>query len=134
MSEDEPKQQRDDVYVGKKFRLTDKKILEAYRANDFNKSKTAKALLMSSGTFYRILDKRPELRKDMDNALEDQVEIAESALMKLVDQGNFNAIKFFLETKGKSKGYGQQKQEGQTVDESASILSALNRKYSDHPL
>ena len=61
-------------------------------------------------------------------AEEDRIDVAESSLLALIKKKHFPAIKFFLETKGRHRGYST-KIEVTHIDDSNEILQALARKY-----
>ena len=105
-------------------------IVEAYTNADFNKSKTARDLGIKYSALLYLIKNDPDLKSMMHEALETRVDLAEKGLQELIAENNFPAIKFFLENKGRDRGYGN-RIEVQSADESAAIMAALNRKHSD---
>lgn len=61
---------------------------------------------ISRATVSRRLAENPRLREAADEALEAALDEAESALMERIRRGDERAIEFFLEYKGRSRGYG----------------------------
>jgi len=55
----------------------------------------------------KLIKKTPYLDELMTIQKDTSLDIAESALMTKVKEGNLNAIKFFLETQGNSRGYSK---------------------------
>jgi hypothetical protein len=56
-------------------------------------------------TISTYLAKSADLRSFQAECLETALDVAESALMRRIEQGDTSAIRFFLETKGKHRGY-----------------------------
>jgi hypothetical protein len=56
-------------------------------------------------TVYNYLKRHPELREVLEESREASIDQAESQLLDAVERGDINAIKFYLETKGKLRGY-----------------------------
>ncbi len=86
-------------------RLTIDQIEAALKAKAGNISEAAKALGVSRTTFYRRIENSPHLQEMLTDSRESLVDIAESALLREVINGNITAIIFALKTQGKSRGY-----------------------------
>ena len=112
-------------------KYTNKQILKAYKSERFNKTKTARRLGISNQHLYRLISKDPKLKKMLIQAEEERLDTAEDVLLKMIEGENFQAVKFFLETKGRDRGYGN-KVEVSRVDESTAILRALEQKYAEY--
>lgn len=69
------------------------------------KSVIAEMLGLSIATVYQRLKNNPELKEALDNEAEGFKDVAELKLFELVEQGNFNAIKFYLTTQARERGY-----------------------------
>ena len=111
-------------------RYTNEQIVEMYKSQNFNKSATVRKLGMCIQNLYRLMSNDPELKAMLKAAEEERLDIAEDVLFQLIKEKNFQAVKFFLETKGRKRGYAN-KIEVTHIDESAEILKALERKYAD---
>ncbi len=74
------------------------------KANGFV-SVAAKNLNCDSRTVYNYLNKYPELKELLSEIRSNTLDYAESKLLQHIDKDNFNALKFFLETQGKNRGY-----------------------------
>ncbi|RME51974.1 hypothetical protein D6783_06185 [Candidatus Woesearchaeota archaeon] len=59
--------------------------------------------------------------------LERQVDMAELGLNKLIAEGDFKAIKFFLLTKGKTRGYTYK----QEIEHQGEVETVFNIKLED---
>jgi len=81
------------------------KFIKAYRNNNANFSKAADAINRSRAAVYIWIDKDPSFKELIAEADEALLDDAEEKLQILIKQENLNAIKFFLETKGKGRGY-----------------------------
>lgn len=79
-----------------------KKSLE--KANGFI-SVAAKNLNCDKTTVYDYIKKYPELNDTLQEIRNNTLDYAESKLLQHIDNNNFNALKFFLETQGKQRGY-----------------------------
>lgn len=60
---------------------------------------------ISRVAFYKRMKNNPKLQQVLDDAREGIVEFAESKLLKLIEEGHYPSIRFYLETQGKNKGY-----------------------------
>ena len=109
---------------------TNHQIIDALVRTNFVKQKACKLLGMSKQALYYRLERDETLQRQLALALDDRLDIAEGELMKLVKGGNFQAIKFFLETIGRKRGYGQKVEVAHTKGNSQEILEALMRKYA----
>jgi len=82
-----------------------KAFIEAYRANMGNATKASEAIGISRRTFSRWCNSDKEFAKLCDDVKEEQIDLAESELRKLVKNGNITAVIFTLKTIGKERGY-----------------------------
>lgn len=65
----------------------------------------AKNLRCQTCTVNEYIKRFPELKAVLDDARAATLDVAESQLMKLIEQGNVTAIIFFLKTQGRTRGY-----------------------------
>ena len=75
-------------------------------ANGFITS-AARRLGCNPKTVYRYIERFPPLKGVLAEARENALDIAESKLMKAIDEGNVTAIIFFLKTQGRSRDYSE---------------------------
>lgn len=77
------------------------------------------------GTHTRWMEKDEAYRDAVMRLQEENIDIAENALMKAIEKGDNVLIKWYLETKGASRGYGRKLVEigaiGGTTQELADI-------------
>ena len=67
----------------------------------------AKEVGIDRGTHARWMEKDGEYRDAVMRLQEENIDIAENALMKAIEKGDNVLIKWYLETKGASRGYGR---------------------------
>jgi hypothetical protein len=95
-----------------RFRL--REIETALRAAGGVYAHAAKLLSEASGrsctrqNIQHWIRKHPKLTETVREAFEEIKDLAETALIENVRNGDTNAIKFYLETKGKDRGYVRQ--------------------------
>lgn len=65
----------------------------------------ARSFGVARGTIQKRIDASPELQKALRDAREGMTDNAESALYKLILDGNVAAIIFYLKTRAKNRGY-----------------------------
>lgn len=87
-------------------RLTIKQIEEAIKKTAGNVSQAAKALGCDRNTLYDRINKNPALQTVLQNTREELVDIAESALLRGVIEGNMTAIIWALKASPAAKARG----------------------------
>lgn len=65
----------------------------------------AEILNCSQKTINNYVNNYPELNDTLKEIREKTLDFAESKLLKHIKDDNFNALKFFLQTQGKKRGY-----------------------------
>ena len=86
-------------------RLTIAAVEQALRASAGFMTVTAARLGVSRATLYRFFDKHPSLREIAEDVAEELCDLAETKLIQLIREGDGPSIRFYLETKGKNRGY-----------------------------
>ena len=115
----------------------DEYMVKIYESNQCSMSDTAKALGTTQGTLRDRLNRNPELRKRFEEIEDARIDKAERKLDDKINDGDFRAIKFFLETKGRRRGYGKQVEiTGGTTNKTLNInvdmtLEEAYRAYQD---
>ena len=84
-------------------------------------------------TVYRLLEKCPQLKKEMEDEVNRITDLVEKNLKIMALKSNFKAMKFYLETKGKDRGYGRhleidQKSENKTTIDLAEFENYLKEE------
>lgn len=91
---------------GRPLKFTVEQVLAAIKDTGGIKSEVCQRLDCGRRTIYNYIDKFPEI-KDAFGEEEDKVlDMAESALFSLIQNGDSTAIFYFLNNKGRSRGYG----------------------------
>jgi len=85
--------------------LDDKQIAEAILAGKGIVSEAARILDCHRTSLYDHIKANPELQAVLDEAREVTLDVAENHLMKLIESDNYNAIRFYLATIGKKRGF-----------------------------
>lgn len=85
--------------------LTSEQIAAALRAANGNVSEAARQLGAGRATLYEHMQNDPTLMTILTDAREALVDSAESALSKLIKEGNVAAVIFALKTQGKKRGW-----------------------------
>jgi len=93
----------------KQAKLSKKKVTEAIPGTGGILLKIAKKCFVDRGTLWRFLKKYPEMNKLIEQEKEKLIDIAEDSLIKNITEGEFQATKFFLQSKGRTRGYGEHK-------------------------
>lgn len=70
-------------------------------------SRASKSLGCDRTTIENYLERYPELKDVREGFREDNVDIAEYMLMKNVLAGKEGSIKYYLQTQGRERGYGE---------------------------
>src|SRR5687767_1182287 len=97
--------------IMRKSNRTEKQVREALAQAGGIPAEAARYLAQTYGrpcarnTISTYLAKSEALRAFQAECLETALAVAESALMRRIEQGDTSAIRFFLETKGKHRGY-----------------------------
>ena len=69
----------------------------------------ARRLGVDRGTVYRAIE-RFKMQDVLEQAREKRLDMAESTLDKLMQEGNVTAVIFFLKTQGQKRGYIERKE------------------------
>ena len=102
-------------------KVTDEKLIELiYKYKGFV-TQVSQAAGISRLTFYNRMHKNEDIETALADAREQIVDFAESKLLELIQDGNINAIMFFLKTQAKHKGY----YEKQEIDQKSQVINII---------
>ncbi|MCC5805571.1 MAG: hypothetical protein JJU00_04500 [Opitutales bacterium] len=87
-------------------RIATKRIAEALRANGGLIAPAADALRCARSTIHRRIAEKSALAEILEDAREETLDLAESALLRKIEEGDTASIIFFLKTRGRGRGYG----------------------------
>lgn len=85
---------------------SNEQIIDALEKTGGNQAAAARALDCSRNTIRNRINSSEEVKEAYDSVNEANLDRAENELMELVQSGDFKAIKFYLRTKGRKRGYG----------------------------
>lgn len=110
---------------------SDDQIIDALQKTEGNISAAARALGASRVTIHKRINDSEEVKREYDSVNEASLDEAENELMALVKSGDFRAIKFYLRTKGRTRGYGDQLDVttgGETIQGSTIVVNAQGKE------
>lgn len=81
-------------------------FIAAYEASLGSVTMAAKKAGIKRSTYYLWCNTDPDFKAACEEAIEMQKDFAESQLLKLIRDGDAGSIKFYLQTKGRDRGYG----------------------------
>lgn len=81
-------------------------IVKIYEKKAGHISATCNACNIGRRTFYRYLETDAKFKEKIEEVNEALVDLAESKLLQLINDGDRESILFMLRTKGKDRGYG----------------------------
>lgn len=87
---------------------------------------------ISRTTYYRWMENDPNFKEEVNNIFEESIDHVESKMHRRINEGSDRMIIFYLETKGKDRGYSKKSElEIQTselsIDEIKEELSQLQK-------
>ena len=85
----------------------DQYIIAVYAKSYGSLSETARQLGTTPQALNHRLSRSPELRQAFANVEDALLDRAETQLHRKIEQGDLRAIMFFLERKGRNRGYGK---------------------------
>lgn len=125
----------------KRERYSDEKIIKALNENCGIIKAAAKKLRLDRGTLSDWIKVSPTLTAALNNANEEFLDVAESALKTNIDAGREASIIFFLKTRGRKRGYVEQIQitnkdnindhiENASDEELKDIIAKTNERFN----
>ena len=91
----------------KELRVSKQEILDAIPKSGGILSVIARRAGISVRSLYDYRIKWPEINEAIKDSEEESLDLAESQLMDLVKMGNLKAIRYYLDNRGKKRGWGQ---------------------------
>ena len=103
-----------------------KKFIELYSGPALcNISATCEAVGISRRLFYYWKERSAKFKEAIDDAEEQNIDMAETKLKRAVLDGDMTAIIFFLKTKGKKRGYVEQIEQKVEVNPFQQLMQSL---------
>lgn len=87
-----------------------REFLKALRAKFGNVSAACEAIGVNRSWYYHHYESDPEFVKEVAEIGERNLDIAESKLLVSISEKNVKAISFYLERKGRSRGYARRQE------------------------
>jgi ribosome-binding protein aMBF1 (putative translation factor) len=81
------------------------RVIQAMRAMAGIKTAAAQALKVSRTTLYAFLAEHPEIGEELDEIQEELLDVAESQVVKAINAGDRQTVRWYLELKGRGRGY-----------------------------
>ena len=103
------------------MKATKESLLKAIKQNRGIVTNICKSLDMARQSFYERLDNDIELQEALEDARQEVLDLGESKLIELVQEGNAQAVFFMLKTIGKNRGYIE-KQEVEQLNRTINII------------
>jgi hypothetical protein len=116
---------------GEQRRYTVEQIEHALEQTKGNISAAARALGANRTTIYKRIADSPTLQRVLEDAREEMIDVAETALYNEVLQGNIAAIIFTLKTQGKGRGYVERTQQEVSGPDGAPIEGRIHVDLSN---
>lgn len=85
-------------------------VLEAIKNTGGIKTEVSKKLNCSCRTIYDYIERYPEVKAAFEEEEEKVLDMAEGALFALIQNGDTSAIFYYLNNKGRKRGYGYQRE------------------------
>ncbi len=95
-----------------------KKVKEALEATGGFQAQAAKMLCIQRSTLNERIKNNPELQECLNDILESRLDLVESKLMLAIKDGKMAAIQYYLDHKGRNRGYGKESVTQQILTES----------------
>ena len=83
-------------------------VLKTLKQKNGNVSEACKAANIARPTFYVYMKTDEDFANAVDDIRESLLDMAESQLMKQINDGNTTSLIFYLKTQGRSRGYGDE--------------------------
>jgi hypothetical protein len=127
---------REITTMPRKITLTAKRVEKALRGAGGLKTVTAKSLGCHRATLYRFLERHPKLIEIAGEIDEETKDLAEGKVLDAIKSGCMQTVRWFLETKGKDRGYTRRventgKDGGPIATQAAPDLSKLTNEELD---
>jgi len=107
---------------GRKSKLTNEMVLDAMRRAAGIKSAAARALGVTRQTIYNYIIAHPEIKPQIDEICEITLDMAESKVYQAINEGDGQMVRWFLDRRGRSRGYGQTTRSEVTGKDGAPLL------------
>lgn len=91
---------------GRPLKYTAEQVLEAIKDTGGIKTEVCQRLNCGRRTIYLYIDRFPEIKEAFEEEEEKVLDMAESSLFAMIQNGDLTAIFYYLNNKGRRRGYG----------------------------
>jgi len=112
---------------GKEINYSKEQVLKAIKDSYGITSQVAENLNCSWATARKYVNKWECTKKALDEENEKSLDFSESMLLKRIQEGSDQMIKFHLATKGKKRGYNDESKVEITADPDSKLLKTIER-------
>lgn len=91
---------------GRPLKYTVEQVLEAIKDTGGIKTEVCQRLNCGRRTIYLYIDRFPEIKAAFEEEEEKVLDMAESSLFAMIQNGDLTAIFYYLNNKGRRRGYG----------------------------
>ena len=105
----------DEKTKGRPLKFKVEQVLEAIKDTGGIKTEVCQRLNCGRRTIYLYMDRFPEIKDAFEEEEEKVLDMAESSLFSLIQNGDTSAIFYYLNNKGRCRGYGAQVGRGQEL-------------------
>lgn len=91
---------------GRPLKYTVNQVLEAIKDTGGIKTEVCQRLNCGRRTIYLYIDRFPEIKEAFEEEEEKVLDMAESSLFSMIQNGDLTAIFYYLNNKGRRRGYG----------------------------
>lgn len=105
--------------------VSDAQLADALRKHAGIKARAAKAVGLDRSSVQERVERSPLLQQAIKDGEEKLLDIAESQLTKSVSRGDKDMVRYYLDRKGRKRGYGANVSVGLDEQAGAAIVAAL---------
>jgi predicted transcriptional regulator len=93
------------------MKVTEQQIIEALQSTGGFRNKASQILGISRSALSQRINNNKKLKEIADDIQESYLDIAESTIVKSIENGDTKTAQWYLERKGKERGYTKEIQE-----------------------
>jgi len=116
--------------LAKQYKCSEKDVIAAIQLNRGKLAMAAESLGITYVTLYNYAKNSQKIRRAIKVAKEMQKDVAEHRLYTAIDNGDVTAIKFYLSTQARDRGYGELHKIHLGQDKDAPPIQTVNANLS----
>jgi hypothetical protein len=114
--------------MGQNWDRRKKLFVKLFFINHLKIQKTCDDVGVSRQTYYDWMLEDPNFKTAIEDKFEEIIDKCEGRLVELIDNGDLDCVKFWLNHKGKHRGWGKQDDNGGTVVQVNIIDGTIDRR------